>query len=262
MQISLSIIAQPSESPLAAIVPAAAAGAAGVELRYMAAESRWLLSEPKHGPALAARAAEAGVAVSDLYLGCLSVEPALIGRDEIVSRNQQLVRQGIETAAAAGVQLVTLPFFGRNCIETDAELARAGEALSELVDAAGESGVTLAVESTLNTERQVELLSTLGGPGEVKVHFNTGVALSRKLDAATCIRDLGRDAIGIVRLRDVRLREGSAPDFDVPLGEGDVDFGGVGQALRAIGYQGWVIVEPASAAAASAAVQFVNALLK
>ena len=65
---------------------------------------------------------------------------------------------------------------------------------------------------------------------------------------------------------DVRLgEEGHPPDWDVALGQGDVDFAAVASALKAMGYDGWVILEtPATddpVAAAQANLDFARQLL-
>ena len=83
---------------------------------------------------------------------------------------------------------------------------------------------------------------------------------------ATAIRDLGREAIGQIHFRDVRISEGQPPDYNLALGEGNVDFRAVVQALRAIGYDGWIILEtPPGAdplASASANLAFARDALK
>ena len=123
-------------------------------------------------------------------------------------------------------------------------IARAAEALAEMVDPAEEAGVLLVIESSLAFHQQEFLLNYLGSTGAVKVCCNTAVALSRKFDVVTGIRQLSSEAIAYVRLKDVRIAEGKPPDFTVPLGEGDVDFRAVMQALRAVGYDGWAVVDP------------------
>ena len=184
------------------------------------------------------------MAVVSLCLDCFRAEPALIGRREIVDNAQQVLLRALGTASEAGVEMVTVPFFGKNVIELESELTRAADALLDMVDHAEEAGVVIAVESTLASHQVQFLLDHLGNSGDVRVCCNTGVALSRKFDVVTGIRQLSADAIAFVRLQDVRMTEGVPPDFDVPLGEGDVDFSTVVQAIRAVGFDGWVVVDP------------------
>ena len=246
----------------------AEAGADGVEIHYASAATALALNDPLHADRLAAAAAESGLAVTSLCLHCLAATPSLIGRPEVVQSGQQVVLRALGCAAQAAVPAVTIPFFGKNTIEVEEELNRAADALLELVDQAEEVGVRLVVETSLAFHQQQFLLDRLGNTGFVQVSCNPAVALARKLDMPTGIRQLGAGAIAQVRIKDVRLVDGGPPDFDVPLGEGDVDFRAVAQALRAVAYDGWVIAEPPvtvhtardSLANARQAVAFAKAL--
>ena len=246
---------------------AARARADGVEIHYASAGVATALGQPEHARRLAELSAETGLAVPSLCLTCFRGEPALIGRPEIIERAEQTLLHALGAAAEAGAEMVTVPFFGKNAIEVEDELRRAADALLDVVDHAEEAGVVIAVDSTLPFHQQQFLLSHVGNTGDVKVCCNTGVALSRKLDVATGIRQLPPQAIAQARFKDVRITEGAPPDFDVPLGEGDVDFRAVVQALRAVGFDGWVVVEPAAAnaedllPAAQQAVNFARSVL-
>ena len=130
-----------------------------------------------------------------------------------------------------------------NIIELEEELTNAADALLPMVELAEQAGVVIGVESTLNFDQQQFLLNYLGGSGDVKIYLDTGNSLARKRDLAMGIRDLGRDAIAQIHFKDVSITEGQRPNFDVALGEGDVDFQAVTRALRAVGYDRWVIME-------------------
>ena len=248
---------------------AAQAGAEGVEVHYASPAFAHALDEPMHARELQAAAASSGVAIPSLCLDFLAGQPYLIGRPEVIETGQQQVRRALRCAAEAGAAMVVVPFFGRNAIELEEELTRASDALLGLLDDAEEAGVVLAVESTLAFHQQEFLLAQLGNTGSVLVSCNTAVALSRKMDAATGIRQIGAAAIGLVRFKDVRITEGLPPDFSVPLGRGNVDFGTVAQALRAVSYDGWVIAEPPldaetlqdPTASAARAIHFTRELL-
>ena len=247
---------------------AAEAGADGVEVRYASAGIATALRQAEHAGELKQAAEGASMAIASLRLDCLCAQPSLIGRPEVIESGQELVLRALGCATEAGAEMITVPFFGKNAIEIEEELNHASEALLELVDHAEEAGVILAVESTLAFHQDEFLLSYLGNTGDVKISCNTGVALSRKLDLPTGIRQLSASAIAQVRFKDVRINEGAPPDFDVPLGEGNVDFGATAQALRAVGYDGWVIVEPPAGPdaetvpAARAAVDFARTVLR
>jgi len=268
MQIGIVHPALGEETLAATFAHAAKVGVEGVEVHYASAAIATALGRPEHARELKAAAADAGLAIPSLSLGCLGAQPSLIGRPELIESGQQLLLRALACAAEAGAEMIVVPFFGKNVIEIEDELNRAAEALLEMVEHAEEAGVVLAVESTLAFHQEEFLLSYLGNAPEVRISCNTGVALSRKLDVVTGIRQLPAGGIAQVRFKDVRIAEGAPPDFDVPLGEGDVDFRAVVQALRAVGYDGWVIVDPPIADAESPvpvvkrAVQFARDILQ
>jgi sugar phosphate isomerase/epimerase len=244
-------------------------GVDGVEVHYASAAIAAVLNDPGHAAQLKEAAFASGLAVAGLCLDCFCAEPALIGRPEIVDRSQHVLLGAMGTAGEAGAAVVAVPFFGKNTIEADGEFDRAAAALLEMIEHAEETGVVLAIESTLAIHQQENLLNLLGYPPEAGIYYNTAVAVSRKQDPATAIRQLGSDAIAQVRIRDVRVVEGAPPDFGVPIGSGDIDFDAVGMALAAVGFDGWVVVEPppvddeaGALAVAAEAVRFTRAALK
>jgi len=247
---------------------AAAAGAEGVEVHYASPATATVLGSIEHARELRQAAEAASVSIVSLSLGCLCGRPALIGRPEVIESGQSVVLKAMGCAAEAGAEMVTVPFFGKNAIEIESELNRAADALLDLADHAEQAGVVLAVESTLAIHQCEYLLGYVGNTGDVKIACNTGVALRRKLDIATGIRQLGAAAIALVRFRDVRITEGAPPDFNVPLGGGNVDFSATAQALRAVGYDGWVLADPPVVAeadpvdAARAALDFTRRALR
>ncbi len=247
---------------------AARLGAAGIEIDYPSTGIASTLNVPEHAEQLKRAAGDSGVAIAGLCLSYLRNEPALIGRPETIERNVELAIRALGCAAETGADMVVLPFFGKNAIEIEDELTRATDALLDLVEHAENAGIVLAVESTLPFHQQEYLLSQLGETGDVKICCNTAVATSRKLDAPTGLRKLGADSLAMVRFKDVKIVEGAVPDCEVQFGTGNVDFGAIIQALRAIGYDGWAMVQPPevgdkpSIGAAQTALDFIANLLK
>lgn len=270
MRIAVVHPALGADEPREIFARAAKAGAAGAEVHYASAAIASVLGDGEHAEQLRLAADKAHVAIAGLCLDCLNAHPALIGRPGVIETTHQLILRALGAAAAAGARNLTIPFFGKNAIELESEFTRATDALFEMVDHAEEAGICLALETTLPCHQQENLLIHLGNSDYAKISCNTAVALSRKADVATAIRQLGAERIAQVRCRDVRIAEGMPPDYDVPLGEGDVDFHAVAQSLQAVGFEGWVIVdppmpEPASkrpVAAARKAVEFARNLFE
>ena len=268
MRLGITHSTLPAENLAEAFSQAARLGADGIEVDYPSAGMATALKSPQHAEQLKRAAEDSGISIAGLCLTFLRNEPALIGKPETIERNVELVTLALGCAAEAGADMVVLPFFGKNTIEVEDELARATEALLDLVEHAEEAGVVLAIESTLPFHQQEYLLDQFGKTGDVKVCYNTAVATARKLDAPTGLRKLGADALAMVRFKDVKIAEGAAADYSVQFGTGNVDFGAVGQALRAIGYDGWAMVQPPEVAdapsigSAQTALEFVANLLK
>jgi len=243
MRIGIMDTALGAASPEEAFELAAKVGAGGVELTYATNSQARLLARKSHPAELAGLARSSGLELTSICLGMLNKRASLIGTDEQIEAAKKIVTDAIAVAAEVGVKVILLPFFGKNVIEIEAELQRAADSLLDLSEPAEQAGVVLGVESTLNFDQQEFLLNHVGQIESVKMYVDTANALARKVDFATGVRDLGPAGIAQVHLKDVKLTEGQPPDYDVDLGEGDVDFQAAARALQAIGYDGWVIVE-------------------
>lgn len=208
-----------------------------------------------------------GLEVPSLGLNLLCANASLFGSGAEVARACQIITQAMHAAGIVGAGVVMVPFFGKATIETDAELDRVIGNLVDLAEQADAAEVTLGVESTLNADQQLYLLSHMAPYTSVKMYFDTGNMLARKVDPAKCLRDLGKGNVCQMHLKDCRLsREGGPPDFKVALGQGNVDFQAVANAIAAVGFDDWVILEtPAGEdplASAKANLDFARQLFK
>jgi len=206
------------------------------------------------------------VEVPGIGLGVLREGKSLFGDDAAVAAAKDLVHRAIGAAVEIGADLVLVPFLGKAAIELPEELDRAIVNLDELAEEAEEADITRGIESTLNVSQQRQLVEHLGAYTSVKVYYDTGNVLARKFDPATVLRDLGARRVCRVHFKDVRLgAEGAPPDYGVALGAGNVDFPAVVNAIRAIGYDGWVVLETPPTddplAAAKANLAFARSVL-
>ena len=266
MRIGISTLSAGTVAREAAFALARQAGAEGIEVAYSGKEgAQALVRWTEEAERLKALAAKGGLAVAGLNLAFLCEAPSLVGTRQAAARWQPIVRDALTVAAAAQAPVVIVPFFTRNAIETQDHLDHAAAALTDLVEGAEEAGVVLGIESSLNLDQQQFLMDYLGNSPFAKVCYDTGQALARKLDVPTGIRGLGAERIAEVHIKDVRIAEAQPPDFTVALGEGSVDFPAVAQALKAVGFHGWVILETPPTdnppAAARKNVDFAKSLL-
>ena len=106
------------------------------------------------------------------------------------------------------------------------------EKLRRLAPQAERAGVVLAIESWLSAPQLVDIINRVGSPA-VKVYYDVGNTKKMGYDIYGEIKSLGRG----------HICEFHAKDYHGVFGEGEVDYPRVRQAMDAIGYRGWFVVE-------------------
>jgi sugar phosphate isomerase/epimerase len=208
-------------------------GFAGVEI----VASREQLREGGRVECLRRAIAATGLPVPSIVLGEHSDSGGIADADGGVSEQaRDDVVQAIEWAVALGADAILVPFFARAELVDESDLDRAAAAFQPLCRLAGERGVTLCYEGTLPAGRLLALSERVESRA-FGCYFDLANAVVRGLDPATEIRALGR-LVRRVHLKDTRVGPG-----DCPPGLGRVDFGAGYQALREIGYDGWIVLE-------------------
>jgi sugar phosphate isomerase/epimerase len=180
---------------------------------------------------------ETGLAVPSLVLGEHSDLGGIADPDSVVAEQAGVdVARAIDWAVALGAEAILVPFFGRAELVDDWDLDRAAAAFRPLCRLAGERGVTLCYEGTLPASRILTLSERVGSRA-FGCYFDLANPVVRGLDTATEIRAL----VGLIRrvhFKDTRVGPG-----DCVPGLGRVDFGESYEALREIGYDGWLVLE-------------------
>ena len=243
---------------------AARAGCDGLALTCATPEDVKLLLADDSAETICQLAAEHGLSVPAIGLDILTGGESLFGDDNTIDLTFRLIRRATAVAKAAGAGIVVLPFQRKAAIETDSHFQRVLESLTDLAEEAEEAKVTLGVLSNLTISQQIILADDLKAYGSVKLYFDTACMLGRKLDPANCLRELGVERICGIRLRDyLGARSGEPPRWEVMPGEGDLDFRAVCQAMEAIGFDGWAVLDTprTDADAAKAGVKLVRNLM-
>ncbi len=129
--------------------------------------------------------------------------------------------------------------------------------LQALAPHAERAGVTLALESVGRTHPQSvarfrELLAAVASPA-VGVYFDVGNAYGQGFDPAADLLALG------AHVRQIHIKE---PNRIPLLGEGPLDFAAIFAAIRAIGYDGWLVLETAPGDNPRAAAQHNRAFVE
>jgi sugar phosphate isomerase/epimerase len=208
-------------------------GFAGVEVVL----SRDELRSPDRLEGLRRARAATGLAVPSLVLGEHSDRGGIADTEPIVAeRAREDIEQTVRWAAELGAAAILVPFFGRAELSDDVDLDRAAAALRPLCERAAERGVTLCYEGTLPAHR-ITVLAERVGSQAFGCYFDVANPVPRGMDTATEIRALG-DLVRCVHFKDARVHVG-----DVHPGLGLVDFSATSEALAAIGYDGWLVLE-------------------
>jgi L-ribulose-5-phosphate 3-epimerase len=169
-----------------------------------------------------------GLAVASICMGLLNGSP-LISEP----RAPGWVSDTIKTAANLNAKVILLAFFGRGTLQTQDEKDKAAEIVRQLAPQAKDAGVTLGIENTLSAEDNARILDKIKSPA-VKVYYDVANSTFNGYDVPKEIRFLG-DLICELHFKDGTL-----------LGQGKVDFSAIRDAVRDIGYKGWIILEGAN----------------
>jgi inosose dehydratase len=133
-----------------------------------------------------------------------------------------------------------------SAIVSAAECARLGELLSEIGRQTAELGVTLAYHPHMGTigERpeDVDRIRAASDARNVKLVLDVGHWTQGGGDPAAAIRR-HRDRLGFIHLSDVESTTGELGYRFVELGKGRVNLPAVFDAMRAIAFGGWAVVE-------------------
>jgi L-ribulose-5-phosphate 3-epimerase len=142
------------------------------------------------------------------------------------------VLDSIRLTKALGTKVLLLPFFGRWALETKDEMDHVGDALRDLGAEATKSGVILGLEDTISAEDNVRILER-SRSASVQVYYDVGNSTKAGFDPVKEIRWLGKARICQFHLKD-------NPHY---LGEGNIQFAPILQAIRDIDFSGYANLE-------------------
>ncbi|MCX6995860.1 MAG: sugar phosphate isomerase/epimerase [Kiritimatiellaeota bacterium] len=209
------------------------AGMDGLELGVGGAAEKLRIADTAYRQKIKADAQASGLAVSSLSMDLLNGHPLFSA-----PQAPGWVAQTIAAAGDLGAVGILVPFFGAanllqgQAFKPDALDALVGR-LKELAPPAGKAGVSLGLESTLSARMYLELLDRVGSSA-VGAYYDIGNCTNAGLDVPADLRALKG------RLSMIHFKDGSRY-----LGEGAVKMPPICAALRAIGYDGWIVLETA-----------------
>lgn len=187
------------------------------------------LSTERDREALLQKSEETGVAIASTAMGIFNKTPFKAAPEAV-----DWAKAGVEATHLLGIEVMLLAFFGKNDLKNDAEgTAETIKRLKQVAPLAEERGVTLGLETTIDADEHLHIIESVGSPA-VQVYYDTGNSHGNGYDIEKEIRQLGRELICEVHVKD---KSGQI------FGEGEVDFVGALKALEEIGYDRWFILE-------------------
>lgn len=174
------------------------------------------------------RSANTGIAIPSLAMGVLN-KHGLKNSEEA----ERWMLDGVAVAKRMKVRVVLLAFFGNGDLRNDEAGTQAVIAkLKKLAPLAAEADIVYGVESWLKVDSLERILDAVKSPA-IQVYYDVGNMQKEGEDYAAAIRRLGKE----------RICEVHAKDYADLYGRGSTDFVKVRDALRDIGYTGWIHLE-------------------
>jgi L-ribulose-5-phosphate 3-epimerase len=167
------------------------------------------------------------VPLASLYLNVLHVN--CLKNDALARRR---VADGIEITRRMHGRILMMVFFGKCALQGQADLDAVTGPLKDLAPDAARAGVILGFENTLSAQDNARVLDRVASDA-LKVFYDVGNSTNiGGFDVPSEIRWLGRDRICQFHLKDKGY-----------MGAGKVDFPAVMQAIKDIGFRGYVVLE-------------------
>jgi len=211
----------------AALELAAKLGLDGVQVSLVPKGDTLALADPALRQRFIEAALRARIPIASFAIGDLNNVPL-----KSDPRAETWLAKGIDVAAAMNVKIILVPFFGKGELRNDPDgVGAVVAALKRLAPRAEERGVVLALESYLSAGDTLKILEQVGSPA-VQVYYD--VANSQ---------DMGYPILDEIRELGPRIVEVHAKDTKDLYGKGSMDFPAVREALEAIGYKGWFVIE-------------------
>ena len=209
------------------------AGIEGVEVGVGGAADKLSIADPARREKIKEQMKATGVVVSSLSMDLLNGCP--VATDP---RGPAWLEQCIEAAKDLGAVGILVPFFGGKSSLRDGKglIKERVDALAERMKVAAPkakaAGVTLGLENTCSGKQNLEILDAIGCEG-VACYYDIGNSTGGGYDVPAELRALKGRLCPCIHFKD----GGSY------LGEGKVKMEPVAEALKAIAYAGWIVLE-------------------
>jgi len=207
------------------------AGLDGVEINVGGPADTLQVADPAVRQKYKEQMKETGMVISSFMMGLLNSNP--LASDP---RGPAWLDQSIDAAKDLGAKAILVAFFGKGSLLEGKTVKTADvdvvvNRLKAAAPRAKDAGVILAIENTLSAKQNAEILDRIGSDA-VRVYYDVGNLTGQGYDVPAEIRFL-KERIAIFHFKDGR-------DY---LGEGKVQYKAIAEAIKELGYQGWIVLE-------------------
>jgi sugar phosphate isomerase/epimerase len=223
---------------VAAVQRASELGFEAMEIGVFSLEGYGEMRDPAIQAAYLEAAAAHGIELVAMSLGIFSQVIAMHSKAQEAAV-WEMMSNMIDVAAAMKFELVCCAMFGDAGINNADEMARASAMLRRGCDYIGDRPLVLATENTLGNADNRELVEQVNHP-KIRVLMDAYNGIwSGGYNAADMVRELCDVLCNVAHAKDGLKHQ---PD-DVLIGQGDGDFSATAQALKDIGFEGYVMCE-------------------
>jgi sugar phosphate isomerase/epimerase len=213
---------------------AAQLGLDGVEVSFRNPKAKYKFRDKAGREAYLAAAKENNVSISSLAIPILNGLP-YSSSPIAVEYVQECVEILPKLFPERKKRIALLPFFGPGNIKNEPKKQQEViRRLKAIAPAAEKARVVLGLETWLSAKDHIAILDAVGSPS-VQVYYDTANMETQGYDIYKEIRELGRD-----RICQFHCKENKSL-----LGQGPINFKKVKDAIDAIGYEGWLVIESA-----------------
>ena len=144
----------------------------------------------------------------------------------------------IDTCAEAGIRKILTPFFGSQMLDSEERIGRGIDGVRRCAPRAESRGISLALEGTVDAGTWLRMIEAIDSES-VGVYYDVGNATRYGLDGPAELRMLAAE--GVLEL--IHIKDMTLDHQNMPLGEGDVDWGAVAEAINEIDYDNYLVLE-------------------
>jgi sugar phosphate isomerase/epimerase len=171
--------------------------------------------------------------ISSLSPGVFSSLNPVVPDAEKRAEGREMLTRVIEVCPLLDTDSILVPMFPRDVAQWPEETwTMLVDGFKPLAEVAEKHRVFLDLETTFSADQLLMVIDRIGSQ-YVKVYYDVGNCTNRGFDVPAELRQLG-DQIGMIHIKEAGASV---------LGEGKVDFEGVSDAIRDIGYDGYLVLE-------------------